>query len=749
PEFRGNLFSAQFNPHRVQRHIVARHGATFNTEDSDFLVSSDPDFHPCDVLEDADGSLLVVDTGGWYVDQCPLSRISKPEFKGGIYRVRRADAPKLNDPWGKSLNWKQLAPATLAKLLEDPRPAVADRAVAILATLGENAVDPVTDLRRKSVNADAKCAAVWALFRTGSAKGHAAIRAALNDVALDVRIAAAQAVGLAGDREALEALHQILLQDQAPVRREAATALGRIGEKRSNGPLVSAAARAADRFEEHAITYALIQNFSRMTNLTIGSSTDQLPTLPPRSAKAALIAFDQMEPSQLVMTHVTPLLRSKDAELRRTALWVFSRHPDWGAGVRDYLASRLRTDAWDPADELLLRETLQNFAEDAAVQSVVAEILNSSVAREERRLFLLDVVERIPLKKFPGSWNQVLTLLLDGQNQTLRLRALALVRARGLSDFDALLRRFAGYDREQTAVRLGAIGALAGRSPVLDTNHFAFLTATLTSPEYSARSAAAQILGKAKLSEAQLSLLAPRHLAKAESGTLLSLTEAFRGSKSEPVGRALIAALTENSAATEVLSANLLGELLSTYPEAVQAAAKPLIGRIEARQAEHIKRLAELEPLLAGGDVGRGRAVFFSQKSQCSACHAIGREGGTLGPDLTSIGAIRSGRDILEAIVFPSASFVPGYEPMRVETKDDVITGNIVREDSGAVVVKLNAVLEQRIPRADIRSIKPGTVSIMPEGLAAALSKVELLDLLAFLQAQNGEQWLLPVRRGK
>ena len=61
------------------------------------------------------------------------------------------------------------------------------------------------------------------------------------------------------------------------------------------------------------------------------------------------------------------------------------------------------------------------------------------------------------------------------------------------------------------------------------------------------------------------------------------------------------------------------------------------------------------------------------------------------------VGAIRAGRDILEALIFPSASFVPGYEPMRVETKDDVISGNIVREDSSAVVVKLNAALEQRI----------------------------------------------------
>src|SRR5438094_495824 len=59
-EYRDNLFTAQFNPHRVQRHIVYREGATFRTEDQDFLTSLDPDFHPTDVMEDADGSILVV-----------------------------------------------------------------------------------------------------------------------------------------------------------------------------------------------------------------------------------------------------------------------------------------------------------------------------------------------------------------------------------------------------------------------------------------------------------------------------------------------------------------------------------------------------------------------------------------------------------------------------------------------------------------------------------------------------------------
>src|SRR5687768_12060054 len=60
-DYRDNLFAALFNLHKVTRHELVPDGATFKTNDSDFLVCDSLDFHPTDVIEDADGSLLVVD----------------------------------------------------------------------------------------------------------------------------------------------------------------------------------------------------------------------------------------------------------------------------------------------------------------------------------------------------------------------------------------------------------------------------------------------------------------------------------------------------------------------------------------------------------------------------------------------------------------------------------------------------------------------------------------------------------------
>src|SRR6516165_8782610 len=82
PGYRDNLFSAQFNVRRLQRHPVERDGGGFRLTNADFLVSTDPDFHPTDVLEDADGSLLVLDTGAWF-GGCPTSQVAGRQAKGG------------------------------------------------------------------------------------------------------------------------------------------------------------------------------------------------------------------------------------------------------------------------------------------------------------------------------------------------------------------------------------------------------------------------------------------------------------------------------------------------------------------------------------------------------------------------------------------------------------------------------------------------------------------------------------------
>src|SRR5262249_32764712 len=156
----------------------------------------DPDFHPTDVLEDADGSLLLVDTGGWFLRGCPTSQIAKPQVLGAIYRIRRRDAPRVADPRGLALRWDALTPAELAPLPDDPRWAVRDRAVERLGKLASRAAPVLEETLRRSPSLRARRNAVWSLTRMAEPEARAAVRSALSDGTASVRLAAAYSAGL-------------------------------------------------------------------------------------------------------------------------------------------------------------------------------------------------------------------------------------------------------------------------------------------------------------------------------------------------------------------------------------------------------------------------------------------------------------------------------------------------------------------------------------------------------------------------
>ncbi len=662
-DYQGNLFSAHFNSHRILRHKLFRDGATFRTEDSDFLVSSDPDFHPTDVIEDRDGSLLVVDTGAWFIHGCPISRLSKPQIRGGIYRVRRRDSSR-----------GPLAPPP-------------SRALAVFTLPPDQ------------------------------------VRAALSDPDFEVRIAAARVAGMNHDRAALPRLLEMVRKDDLPVRRQAATAVGQIGDRSAVPALAAAAAGVGDRFVEHAIIFSLIQ-------LEDPSATSNaLRSADPEVRKAALIALDQMNKSPLRPADILASLRAPQPDLRRAALWIASHHPDWSSSLTDFL----RTEQSDA-----VRDTLVAFLNDPAVQSLVAEQLTTQPAR---RPFLLDAIDKSSTRQFPAVWVAPLGRLLDDPDPGIRLRAIHLLRSRAIPGLDDQLARITSPDEHHVA----ALAALVQRRPQLPPESFDFLLRWLT-PEADAvfRQSAAQTLAKADLSSEQLLSLSRRQL---DPLILPTLLEAYRHAKDEPVGMALIDLLRRSPSAAASLGADRLRQIIGQFPPRVRLAAVPVFTRFDLQQRERLDRLRQLEPLLtAGGDPAKGRQIFYGPKVACSSCHTIGNQGGHVGPDLTAVGAIRSGHDLLEAIVFPSASFVPGHEIYRVETATDVFSGVLLSRNNEAVTLITGPNGEVRIPRSQVRSMRTSPVSLMPEGLDESLTSQEFSDLLAFLRSQTSRETAMVAR---
>ena len=301
------------------------------------MVSPDQDFHPTDIQEDADGSLLIVDTGGWYKLCCPTSQLVKPDILGGIYRVRREGAARVEDPRGLRLDWEKASSDALADRLGDARPAVGKRAIDKLAQRGEPALDSLAkSLQNES--AQARRNTIWALMRIESPKARALVRSAAHDSDASVEIAVRHSISVCKDIEAKRILEQSLAVDPPQVRRVAVEALGRIGDSTTVDRLFEIGDPAnTDRILEHSIIYALIEigNLDRIRHYAWEGED--------HSRSIAYTVLDQLTPGDQLEAFLTAAaMKGGGEELRRTTFWIASHRPTWADEIRAKLCATLR-----------------------------------------------------------------------------------------------------------------------------------------------------------------------------------------------------------------------------------------------------------------------------------------------------------------------------------------------------------------------------------------------------------------------
>lgn len=744
PEYQGNIFTSIFNTHKVIRSQLVRSGATFETKEEDFLVSDDPDFHPTDIIEDADGSLLVINTGGWFRIGCPQSQISKPDIHGAIYRIRKTGTPALQDPYGLTLDWKAISPKRLLQLLNDSRPVVQQKAIDQLAKGGDIAVQSLAKVVGSPAgsfyNDTSRRNAIWALTRIGSPKASAAIQGGLNS-SETVQMTAAKSLGTLRDADSIAQLSQVVKAGKPAVQRTAATALGRICEAGRRGSVSEMELKTVmeslyhamktgspDRTLEHALIYAMIRIDQR--DLVLAGLGDSSPAV----RRAALIALDQMDSGNLTRELVTPLLDTDDPELQKEALTIIGEHEGWAGETLTLLKTWLREANLSSERAAVLRGFLIAQSADQDVQSLIAQSLTSSKTSVPAKSILLEVIQRSSLKEFPVSWRAALEQTLKSANSDLQILVVRIAQAHDLPDLNELLKSLALDTKQPAALRIESLSAIGSNLKRVDQSTFDFVMSRMNE-DYPPldRLAAARALAGLPHSHEQLTQLsaqldAPGPLA------LPVLLRAYSKSTDEGVGLALIKGLNSSSAATN-LSADELASMLKKYPESVQKAAAPLLKKLGVDLAQQKAHLESLKPLLAEGRLEEGKKIFFGKKAACSGCHAVEDLGGKVGPDLTRIGAIRTGTDLLEAIALPSASFARGYRSYLVVTDAGrIYTGVISRESTDTVYLRTADLSEVRIARDEIEVMKESPTSIMPKGLEQRLSPQEIRDLLAYLQ---------------
>ncbi len=139
----------------------------------------------------------------------------------------------------------------------------------------------------------------------------------------------------------------------------------------------------------------------------------------------------------------------------------------------------------------------------------------------------------------------------------------------------------------------------------------------------------------------------------------------------------------------------------------------------------------------ARGDVSNGHAVY--RKSGCANCHLIDKEGGNLGPELTSIGRRRGLKFLTESLVKPEADIPINYRAVQVVLKSgQTVTGIRLNRDDLSIQLRdsrdnLRSFLMENVQ--EIRFDKP---SLMPA--YASMNQKDLEDVIAYLNSLKGEQ---------
>ncbi len=747
-----NLISCQFNLHKVGRHVLSDQGSSLTTRDQDLLWSTSIDFHPTDVIEDADGSLLIADTGAWYKICCPTSQLAKPDVLGAIYRVRRIGAPVLADPRGLKLDWTNASAQTLTTRLNDPRPAVRRRATQSLAAMEVAAVPALADVLRSTMSAATRRAVLWTLARSASADARAANRIGLIDTDTSVQEVACLVAALWRDAEATSALLPLLRQPHAGLRRVAAEAIGRCAPATKDHVLALTAALqpSADRFLEHAVIFAQQELLLRLPPDELPGIWQALPTqnsaADAATWRALLIAVDQALPERLEMDRVVPLLNHTQPLLAATARWIIAHRPQWGEGLVGYLSARLRDAAQDQTARLDMQNLLTQLSSAEPLVNFLATAPLDATLPLAARATVLAAMADVSVSKVPAKWGDALASVLSGAEPTLVEAAITVAlrlpftKSTG-GGLGAALRLIGDDTKRPNDQRLRAVAAVPGGVGEIDDALFTMLTTHVNpSGAVITRSAAVRALTGATLSSDQKQrLLIPlRSCGPMELGRLLPLYGVGAGNADEALGLALIQTLRTAKAGVS-LRTDQVRSATGSFPPAVQDAANMWLASLNQKASTQAAHLDDLLRTLPAGDQRRGQELFASPRAACTTCHTIGYLGGRIGPDLTGVGKVRSRRDLLEAVVYPSASFVRSYEPWMITTTDGQIhLGNIKNEGADFIVLNVLGGLEVRIERALIRDATPSPTSLMPAGFDQLLTSQELADLLAFLESRKG-----------
>jgi putative heme-binding domain-containing protein len=332
-----------------------------------------------------------------------------------------------------------------------------------------------------------------------------------------------------------------------------------------------------------------------------------------------------------------------------------------------------------------------------------------------------------------GDLSGLITLIereAAGADYRLQIAAIRLAAAWKLSAATRALQALALHDQANENLRCAALDALvaiggASSQPTLER---------LAQRGVSAKIRVAAVAALARTDLVAGSALAAEILAESDPATDVGpLLDSLLGRRegAEQLAQALArqppSADTAKRALRHMYSVGRSDQALS---DLLSKAAGIALDAPPPAQAE-VARIAAL--VSQQGDAARGEQVFRRGDLSCQKCHAVSQAGGSVGPDLSPVGAMSPVDYIVNSILNPNLAVKEQFVTRRVLTANgEVFTGILVDRDDQKLRLRDAAGKLQVIPTDVIEQEGEGP-SLMPQGLTKFLTQQEFLDLARFV----------------
>lgn len=440
-----------------------------------------------------------------------------------------------------------------------------------------------------------------------------------------------------------------------------------------------------------------------------------------------------MTPEKLVRS-----LSDESLEVQQTALQVLKRKSQavsYLQKTREFVVSQVESDQPQLA-AAQLSELLSLLSADDQIARVIGKILNrtdSTSSEQELSRLLVSSLAKNSQLKLHADWEPFLRRTLESNDSAQIELILPIMRLIRSGPFTSLIQEVGQNEKLPRNLRLQLLATLPAVNGGINPVTFDMLIQALEQPESQLeKGTAAQLLGNSALSQPQLVQLT-NHFSLASTTELRELIRPYLRNTSSEVAIAFVNALS-NSRFVVNIPQQEISDIIKSYPAEQRELGNQLLDRLRKLEQEKLSQVDRLLPLLEQGNPQKGRDVYFSQKAKCATCHRVGEQGQRVGPDLTTIGANRASRDLLESILFPSATIVRDYNAYTVVLANGrVLTGLIAHETQHEIELQQPTGSIEKVLREEIDEMSPSEVSLMPSGLEKDLTEQELADLIAYL----------------